>query len=139
MVSYLVKDGRNGIHTLVIFHEDWVDNHENEDYINSFLGVTFAGQTGYDNSNARSNHDLMETLRELDKFERDYLLIFARSDIAAGSMPMERRRKSFHSAVVNCPRPFFSVSSTSDLESCIARRLSMANGRPCFSSAMAAS
>jgi chromosome segregation protein len=72
-----VKDGRNGIHTLVIFHENWIDNQENQDYINSFLGVTFAGQTNYDNSNARSNHDLLETIRELDKFERDYLLIFA--------------------------------------------------------------
>ena len=76
-VELSVKDGRNGIHTLVVFHEDWIDNQENEDYVNSFLGVTFAGQTGYDNSNARSNHDLLETIRELDKFERDYLLIFA--------------------------------------------------------------
>ena len=76
-VELAVKDGRNGIHTLLVFHDDWVDNQENEDYINSFLGLTFAGQTGYDNSNARSNHDLLETLRELDKFERDYLLIFA--------------------------------------------------------------
>src|ERR1017187_5780468 len=76
-VELSVKDGRNGIHTLVVFHDDWVDNHEHEDYINSFLGVTFAGQTGYANSNARSNHDLIETIRELDKFERDYLLIFA--------------------------------------------------------------
>jgi hypothetical protein len=76
-VELSIKDGRNGIHTLVVFHEAWLDNQENEDYINSFLGVTFAGQTGYDCSNARSNHDLLETIRELDKFERDYLLIFA--------------------------------------------------------------
>jgi len=76
-VELSIKDGRNGIHTLVVFREDWIDNRENEDYINSFLGVTFAGQTGYDNSNARSNHDLLETIRQLDKFAKDYLLIFA--------------------------------------------------------------
>jgi chromosome segregation protein len=76
-VELSVKDGCNGIHTLVVFREDWIDNREQEDYINSFLGVTFAGQTGYDNSNARSNHDLVETIRELEKFEKDYLLIFA--------------------------------------------------------------
>lgn len=76
-IELSVKDGRNGIHTLVVFHEDWVDNTENTDYINSFLGVTFAGQTGYDNSNARSNHDLLGTLRELDRFSKDYFLIFA--------------------------------------------------------------
>ena len=83
-VELSVKDGRNGIHTLVVFHEDWVDNRENADYINSFVGVTFAGQTGYDNSNARSNHDLTETLRELDKFGRDYLLIFAHVEDDSG-------------------------------------------------------
>ena len=83
-VELSVKDGRNGIHTLVIFHEDWVDNRENEDYINSFLGMTFAGQTGYDNSNARSNHDLLETLRGLEKFERDYVLIFAHVEDSCG-------------------------------------------------------
>lgn len=83
-VELSIKDGRNGIHTLVIFHENWVDNCNNEDYINSFLGVTFAGQTGYDNSCARSNHDLLETIRELDKFERDYLLIFAHVEESCG-------------------------------------------------------
>lgn len=76
-VELSVKDGRNGIHTLVVFQEDWIDNQENADHINSFLGLTFAGQTGYENSNVRSNHDLLETIRELDKFEKDYLLIFA--------------------------------------------------------------
>ena len=76
-VELSVKDGSNGIHTLVIFQECWIDNHEDADHINSFLGVTFAGQTNYDNSNSRSNHDLVETLRELDKFGKEYLLIFA--------------------------------------------------------------
>jgi hypothetical protein len=76
-VELAVKDGCNGIHTIVVFHDKWVDNLENADYINSFLGLTFAGQTGYDNSNARSNDDLLETIRELDKFEKDYFLIFA--------------------------------------------------------------
>ena len=76
-VELSIKDGSNGIHTLVVFHEDWIDNRENADYINSFLGLTFAGQTSYDNSNARSNHDLLATIRELDKLEKDYFLIFA--------------------------------------------------------------
>ena len=76
-VELSVKDGRNGIHTIVVFNEDWVDNRENADHINSFLAVTFAGQTGYDNNNARSNHDILQTIRELDKFGKDYALIFA--------------------------------------------------------------
>lgn len=76
-VEVSVKDGRDGIHTLVVFQEDWIDNRENVDHINSFIGLTFAGQTGYDNSNARSNHDLLDTIRELDRFEKDYMLVFA--------------------------------------------------------------
>ena len=76
-VELSVKDGANGIHTLVVFHDDWILNQEQQDYINSFLSVTFAGQANYDNNNSRSNHDLLETIRELDKLARDYFLIFA--------------------------------------------------------------
>jgi hypothetical protein len=83
-VELSVKDGLNGIHTLIVFHEDWIDNPENADHINRFLGVTFAGQANYDNNNARSNHDLLETLRGLDKFAKDYLLIFAHVEDDSG-------------------------------------------------------
>ncbi len=76
-VELSVKDGSDGIHTLVVFQEDWIDNPGNVDHINTFISVTFAGQTSYDNSNARSNHDLLDTIRELDKFEKDYMLVFA--------------------------------------------------------------
>jgi energy-coupling factor transporter ATP-binding protein EcfA2 len=76
-VELSVKDGRNGIHTLLVFRSDWIDNKENADHINSFLGLTFAGQTNYENRNARSNHDLLDTIRELDKFAKDYLIVFA--------------------------------------------------------------
>jgi len=72
-----VKDGSNGIHMLVLFHHDWIYNQENTDYINSLLNVTFAGQSNFENENGRSNHDLIETIRELDKFDRDYFLICA--------------------------------------------------------------
>ena len=83
-VELSVKDGSNGIHTLVVFHEDWILNQEQKDFINSFLSVTFAGQANYDNMNSRSNHDLLETIRELDKFQRDYLLIFAHVEAENG-------------------------------------------------------
>jgi len=76
-VELSIKDGSSGIHALVVFCENWIDNRESADHINSFLEVTFAAQTNYEDSNARSNHDLLETIRELDKFAKDYLLIFA--------------------------------------------------------------
>lgn len=83
-IELSIKDGANGIHTLVVFAEDWIDNKENLDYINNFLSVTFAGQANYDTSNARSNHNLLETIRELDKLERDYFLVFAHVEQKCG-------------------------------------------------------
>src|SRR6185295_13493300 len=72
-----VKDGSHGIHTLVVFSNDWISNRENTNHIQSFLSLTFAGQANFENENGRSNHDLNDTIRELDKFERDYFLICA--------------------------------------------------------------
>jgi chromosome segregation protein len=72
-----VKDGSNGIHILVVFSDEWISNKENNNYVQSFLNVTFAGQANFENENGRSNHDLNETIRELDKFGRDYFLICA--------------------------------------------------------------
>jgi hypothetical protein len=72
-----VKDGSNGIHMLVVFSDEWISNPENENYVRSFLNVTFSGQANVENEKGRSNHDLHDTIRELDKFGRDYFLIFA--------------------------------------------------------------
>lgn len=83
-IELSVKDGANGIHTLVVFSDEWVINQEGTDHINGFLNVTFAGQSNYENSNARSNHDLLDTIRELDKFNRDYFLVFAHVDATSG-------------------------------------------------------
>lgn len=72
-----VKDGSHGIHILVVFSDEWIANPENENYIQSFLNVTFAGQSNFEYENGRSNHDLQETIRELDKLGREYFLICA--------------------------------------------------------------
>ena len=42
-----VKDGSNGIHMLVVFSDEWISNPENENYVQSFLNVTFAGQSNF--------------------------------------------------------------------------------------------
>lgn len=83
-VELSVNDGRNGIHTLVVFREEWMDNRENADHINCFLNVAFAGQPNFENKNARSNHDLLGTIRELDKFGLDYFLVFAHVEAESG-------------------------------------------------------
>jgi chromosome segregation protein len=76
-VELSVKDGNAGIHTLVIFSDDWFRNKEQTNHIQSFLTLTFAGVPNFEDENARSNHDIIETIRELDKFQKDYFLIFA--------------------------------------------------------------
>lgn len=83
-VELSVKDGANGIHTLVVFSPEWIRNQENKNYIQSFLDVTFSGQANYENENGRSNHDLNDTVRELNKFHRDYFLICAHVEDKSG-------------------------------------------------------
>ncbi len=65
-VELSVKDGANGVHTLVVFSEAWLA--DGQDYINQFLGVAFAGKGSRairaGRENGRSNDDLIETLRE---------------------------------------------------------------------------
>jgi chromosome segregation protein len=79
-----VKDGSNGIHILVIFSHEWIANKENVNYIQGFLNVTFAGQANFEHENGRSNHDLTETIRELDKFGKDYFLVCAHVEALNG-------------------------------------------------------
>jgi chromosome segregation protein len=83
-IELSVKDGQAGIHTLVIFSEDWIVNKENKNWIQSFLNVTFSGQANFENENGRSNHDILDTIRELDKFHKDYFLIFAHVEAPNG-------------------------------------------------------
>jgi chromosome segregation protein len=83
-VELSVKDGSNGIHILVIFSSEWISNKENANYIQSFLSVTFAGQANFEHENGRSNHDLTETIRELDKFNKDYFLVCAHVEASNG-------------------------------------------------------
>jgi chromosome segregation protein len=79
-----VKDGSNGIHILIVFSDAWISNQENVNYIQSFLNVTFAGQANFEHENGRSNHDLHETIRELDKFGKDYFLVCAHVEAKNG-------------------------------------------------------
>ena len=83
-VELSVKDGKSGVHTLVVFESDWITNQENTNHIQSFLTATFAGQSNFENENARSNHDLLETMRMLDEFNRDYFFVFAHVEAENG-------------------------------------------------------
>ncbi|QTY27872.1 TrlF family AAA-like ATPase [Flavobacterium sp. CS20] len=82
-VELSVNDGANGIHCLVIFNPvEWLEN--GTDYINQFITQTFAGKHNYENENGRSNDNLIETIKKLNAFEKDYFIIMAHIEQKSG-------------------------------------------------------
>lgn len=82
-VELSVNDGANGIHCLIIFNPmEWLDN--GNDYINHFITQTFAGKQNFENENGRSNDNLIETIKKLDAFEKDYFIIMAHIESGSG-------------------------------------------------------
>ncbi|AUV17919.1 MULTISPECIES: TrlF family AAA-like ATPase [Aeromonas] len=83
-VELSVNDGANGIHTLVVFSDDWLaDGH---DHINPFLGVVFEGKVPaqYEQENGRSSLPLLETIKKLESYHRDFFLVFAHVEAPSG-------------------------------------------------------
>lgn len=82
-IELSVNDGTNGIHCLVIFDpQQWLRNGNN--YIQQFLTSTFAGKQNFENENGRSNDDLLQTIRILNSFHRDYFIILAHIEQRSG-------------------------------------------------------
>ncbi len=83
-IELSVNDGANGIHVLVVFGNAWIG--EGNDYINQFLGTTFSGKVPaqYEQENARSNDNLVETLKKLEHFNKDFFVICAHVEQKSG-------------------------------------------------------
>lgn len=83
-VELSVDDGSNGIHTLIVFSKRWFEN--GNDYINQFLNVAFEGKTPtqYEQENGRCSLSLVNTIKKLDDYHRDYFLIFAHVEQSSG-------------------------------------------------------
>ncbi len=83
-VELSVNDGANGIHSLIIFHEEWIAN--GQDYINQFLNVAFAGKTPdqYENKNGRSSLGLIDTIKKLEGYHKAYFIVFAHVEDRSG-------------------------------------------------------
>ena len=83
-VELSVADGANGVHTLIVFSDEWLaDGH---DYINQFLNVAFTGKTPeqYEHENGRTNDDLLTTLKKLEGYNRDFFIVFAHVEAPSG-------------------------------------------------------
>ncbi len=82
-IELSVNDGRNGIHTLIVFNnKEWLS--DGNDYINQFLNSTFAGKHNFENENGRSNDSLIETIKKLDNFNKDYFILLAHIEQRSG-------------------------------------------------------
>lgn len=83
-VELSVSDGANGIHTLVVFSDSWLEN--GQDHINPFLTVAFEGKTPaqYEQENGRSSLSLLGTIKKLEGHCRDFFLVFAHVEQPSG-------------------------------------------------------
>jgi len=82
-VELSVKEGSNGIHTLIVFNPDeWIKDGEN--YIEPFLASAFLGIANRENENTRCNYDIPTTINTLEKVGKDYFIIFAHIEQNSG-------------------------------------------------------
>ena len=82
-VELTVKEGANGIHTLIVFNPDeWLS--EGNNHIQTFLTSAFATIPNPENGNTKCSFDLKNTLEKLDAYNRDYFIIFAHVDQNSG-------------------------------------------------------
>jgi len=75
-VELSIGDGSNGIHTIIVFSDKWIEN--NNDLINQFISTNFKNKTSdqYENENGRSDFGIIETIRLLESYHRDFFIIF---------------------------------------------------------------
>ncbi len=83
-VELSVNDGANGIHTLIVFNDEWLTN--GQYYINQFLNIIFEGKTPeeYENKNGRSSSGLIDTIKRLEGYHKDFFLVFAHVEVHCG-------------------------------------------------------
>ena len=83
-IELSVGDGANGIHTLIVFSDEWLV--DGQDHINSFLTIAFEGKTHeqYENENGRSSLGLIETIKKLEGYHKDFFLVFAHVEQKSG-------------------------------------------------------
>lgn len=82
-VELSVKEGANGVHTLIVFDPDaWLQDREN--HIETFLSSAFAGIPNRVNENTRCTLDFPGVLSALDQYGKDYFIIFAHVDSNSG-------------------------------------------------------
>ena len=82
-VELTIKEGANGIHTLIVFNPDeWLEDGNN--HIQTFLTAAFATIPNPENRNTKSVYDLKNVFEQLNAYGRDYFIVFAHVDQNSG-------------------------------------------------------
>lgn len=82
-VELSVKDGANGVHTLIIFDPDqWLV--DGSDFINQFISSNYMGMGNYENENRRSHYNLEATLSKLERLNKNYFVVMAHVEQNSG-------------------------------------------------------
>jgi chromosome segregation protein len=79
-----VNEGYNGVHTLIVFSEEWIS--DGTDFIACFLDSVFPGQfpENYQNENGKTTKSLLEVVAALDEYKKRYFIIFAHVEQSSG-------------------------------------------------------
>jgi len=93
-VELSVKDGSKGLHILLIFDDVWWQNPEQKNYIQEFIGVAFAGKSGYDRAPYDQNAviDFNDICQKLESFQKDFFIIMAHVDDSSGLFEEKSKR-----------------------------------------------
>lgn len=81
-VELRVREGANGVHTLVVFSDEWIS--EGNDHVNQFIGSVFEGRSFAERRSTPTSCGLLELIERLDRFDKDYFLIFAHVEERSG-------------------------------------------------------
>ena len=75
-VELSVSDGKNGVHMLVVFSDEWLEN--GNDRISPFISSMFPGkaEAEYQSEDGRSDKSILQAVEVLDQSGLDYFLIF---------------------------------------------------------------
>ncbi|MBE5875709.1 MAG: hypothetical protein E7290_02330 [Lachnospiraceae bacterium] len=82
-VELSIKEGANGVHTLIVFNPDeWLANGQN--HIGRVIDSLFLGIDNPGNENTRCNADLIKVISTLNTLNKDYFMIFAHVEQKSG-------------------------------------------------------
>lgn len=82
-VELSVKEGANGVHTLIVFDpSQWLANGSNT--IEVFLNEVFRDTPNRENENTRCKYDLPGVVEILERYNADYFIVFAHVEDSSG-------------------------------------------------------